>query len=413
MRLAPKITLRALRLILLIVMVAAFSFGGGFVAGSGSEVKLLPEIIKVNLTRQLPANHSILDFSLFWKVWDTLSENYFDKSKINEAEMVYGAIKGMVAAVGDPYTTFLPPEENKVVQEDLKGSFEGVGIQIGFRGTRLAVIAPLPGSPADKAGIRAGDYIIGIKDEKKGIDRATDGITLPEAVEAIRGTAGTKVTLALLREGEDAPLILELERASIDVPSVVLSFEGDGKNIAHLKVLKFSGETAAEWDEAIAKIVGTSGVKGVVVDVRNNPGGYLQGAIDLASEFLKSGSIVVVEEGKGGLRREFKVEKLGKLQNSKIVVLINKGSASASEILAGALRDDKAVKLIGDTSFGKGTIQEPIQVNGSGLHITTSKWLTPKGTWVNEKGLEPDVKIEDKVDTPEDEQLLEAIKLLQ
>lgn len=411
MRPLPKITFQNVRVLIFVLLIAIFSFGGGFVTGSGSSIKDLPEVIKVNLTRDLPANHSTLNFSLFWKVWDTVSESYYDKSKVVESEMVYGAIKGLVSALGDPYTVFLPPDENKVVEEDLQGTFSGVGIQIGFRGTRLAVIAPLPGSPAEKAGVKAGDFIVGIKDEAKKIDRGTEGMTLPEAVEAIRGTAKTKVTLALLREGANAPYVIEVERETIDVPSVVLTFEGENKDIALIKVLKFSAETTGEWNKKINEVAGKN-VKGIIVDMRNNPGGYLGAAVDLASEFLETGSTVVIEEGKGGFRKEDKVERVGRLIDRKVVVLINKGSASASEIFSGALRDVAGVKLVGDVSFGKGTVQEPIQINGAGLHITTSKWLTPSGYWVHEKGLEPDIKVEDKADTPQDEQLDEAIKSL-
>lgn len=392
------------------VFVAIFFFGGGYFAAQKEQGMSLGDI-RVNISRELPGNHETLDFDLFWKVWDKISENYYDKGKVVEAEMVYGAIKGMVAAVGDPYTVFLAPTENKVIQEDLKGTFSGVGIQIGFKGTRLAVIAPLPGSPAEKAGVKPGDLIVGIKDEAKKVDRATDGMTLPEAVEIIRGNPNTKVSIAFIREGSDEPLLLDLTRENIDVPSVVTTFVGENKEIAHLKVLKFSAETTDEWKKAVSTLTGPN-IKGIVLDVRNNPGGYLQGAIDLASEFLKTGSVVVIEEAKGGVRHEFKVERLGVLQDKKVVVLVNGGSASASEILAGALRDVEGTKLVGEKSFGKGTIQEPVQVEGAGLHITIAKWLTPKGTWVHENGLEPDVKVENKDDTDNDEQLDEAVKLL-
>ena len=407
---APKLNIQIVRKVILLSIVAAFIFGSGYYLGGG-QGKSLPDAIRVKISRNLPAQYSDLDFSLFWKVWDTLRDNYYDKSKLVDSDMVYGAIRGMVSAVGDPYTVFLPPEENKVVEEDLQGSFDGVGIQIGFKGARLAVISPLPGSPGESAGIRPGDLIVGIKDEKKGIDRNTVGITLPEAVEAIRGPKDSTVTLALLREGADSPIVVDVKRDSIDVPSVVLDFVGENKDIAQLKVSKFSSETQSEWTQAIAKVATKDNLKGVIVDVRNDPGGYLQAAIDLASEFLKTGTTVVVEDGKGGLKHNYNVERIGKLIGKKVVVLINGGSASASEILSGALKDNLGATLVGDTSFGKGTIQEPIQLNGAGLHVTTARWLTPSGFWVNEKGLEPDVKVENKPDTPEDEQLQEAISL--
>jgi carboxyl-terminal processing protease len=323
-----------------------------------------------------------------------------------ESDLVLGAMKGMVAAVGDPYTVFLTPSENKVTQEDLSGNFEGVGIQIGFKGASLAVVAPLPGSPAEEAGVKAGDLIAGIKDEEKDIERGTVGITLPEAVQIIRGKAGTTVKLSLLRDGNDTPIVVDLVRREINVPSVTLSFVGPQENIAHLKVSKFGGETLTEWDNAILEIQKKQNLAGIVVDVRNNPGGYLQGAVDLGSEFLEEGEVVVSEEYADGSRDEYYVERVGRLIRENTVVLINGGSASASEILAGALRDTKKAPLIGETSFGKGTVQEAKQLeNDLGLHITVARWLTPAGTWVNEKGLTPDHIVEDNVETPEDEQL--------
>ncbi len=307
----------------------------------------------------------------------------------------------------------MPPSENRIVQEDLKGSFEGVGIQIGFRGNQLAVVSPLPDSPAEKAGVLAGDYIIGIKDELKEMDRGTAGITLPEAVQAIRGPAGSVVTLTLLRNESEEPIIVDIVRISIDIPSLILGFVGPNESIAHIKLLKFGGETKAEWEKTVRDILKKRNLVGIVLDVRNNPGGYLQGAVDIASEFLQNGSVVVIEEKSDGEKDEFKVERIGRFPNTPVVVLINKGSASASEILAGALRDAKGTRLVGELSFGKGTIQEPQQIeNGAGLHITVARWLTPSGFWVNEGGLEPDVKLENNSETTEDEQLQEAIRLL-
>ncbi len=400
------------RIFVFSVILILVSFGGGYVAGISGFIANSKNFPKVIISREVPPEKE-LDFSLFWRVWDTLQASYLDKSKIIESEMVYGAIKGMVAAVGDPYTVFLTPTENKVSEEDLQGNFDGVGIQIGFKGTRLAVIAPLPDSPAERAGVKPGDLILGIKDEKKDIELATTGMSLPQAVQIIRGAKGTKVTLTLFREGLSEPSVVDLIRDTIDVPSVTLEFVGESEKVAHIKVLKFGAETKQEWSTKVKEILRQPNLTGLVVDLRNNPGGYLQAAIDLASEFLPVGSTAVMEEKSNGQRTELKTESQGLLLNKKVVVLVNGGSASASEILAGALRDLKGYKVVGETSFGKGTVQEPLTLdNGSGLHITIGKWLTPKGTWINEKGIEPDIKLEDKDDTAEDEQLLEAIRLL-
>lgn len=392
----------------------AFIFTFGFVLGNEGFKVRLESVKNIKITRELPPNKENVDFSLFWKVWDTLESQYFDKSKINRTDMVYGAIGGMVSALGDPYTVFLPPGENKVVQEDLSGSFEGVGIQIGFKGSQLAVIAPLPDSPAEKAGIKAGDFIIGIKDEGKKIETGTVGISLPEAVKMIRGKAGTKVTLILTRDEVKTPLSIEVERKMLDVPSVILSYSGKDNTVAHLRILKFGGETAAQWNEKVDGIVKNKNIKGIVLDLRNNPGGYLEGAVDIYGEFVKTGSVGVIEERSDGNKKEYQTERIGRLISIPLVVLVNGGSASASEILAGALSDAGRAELVGEKTFGKGSIQEPIQINGgSGLHMTIAKWLTPRGTWVNEKGLEPDFKIEDDEKTTEDEQLQEAINVLE
>jgi carboxyl-terminal processing protease len=416
MRFLRKMNLKLTRNVLVIVILVSFAFSGGYFLGVKGFIASIDNFPKVNITRETPPTRDELDFALFWRVWDTLDSKYFDKSKLVSAKMVYGAISGMVAAVGDPYTVFLPPKENKVVQEDLQGNFEGVGIQIGFIGTQLAVIAPLPDSPAEKVGVEAGDFIIGIKDEAKGVDRGTVGITIPEAVQVIRGTAGTSVTLLLLREGLDEPIAAEITRASIDVPSIVIDYVGDEgeveeQKIAHVRLLKFSGETVVEWEETVIELLKNPKLEAIIFDVRNNPGGYLQGAVELASDFLETGSVVVIEEDGNGRRDEYRVEKLGRLKDYKMVVLINKGSASASEIFAGALRDIRGIQLVGATSFGKGTIQEPQQINGgAGFHITIAKWLTPNDVWVNEGGLVPDTEVEDDSETVEDEQLQRAIE---
>ena len=393
------------------VFLLSITFTVGFLLGNKGLQTAYQDPFNVIISRSIPPDKKDLNFNLFWQVWDTLSGKYFDKARLIQSKMVYGAIKGMVAALGDPYTVFLPPEENKVVQEDLSGSFGGVGIRIGFRGTQLAVVAPVPGSPAEKLGIKPGDYIIKITDESKGVNIGTVGISLPEAVQAIRGPQGSTVTLTLLRNGDDAPIVADIVRANIEVASVEYSFLDDGKT-AHIRILKFAGETYSEWESAVLEILKNPDVSGIVVDVRNNPGGFLQSAVDIASEFLENGSLVTTEEGSAE-RVEFKVERLGRLKNKKVVVLVNGGSASASEILAGALRDVAKISLVGETTFGKGTIQEPQQVEGgAGLHITIAKWLTPSGFWVDNGGLKPDFEVADNEETEEDEQLLKAIEVL-
>lgn len=409
----PKINLLKVKRYLLVALASILLFSGGYWMGREGFKLEVKKLSRIQVSRELPPDKSALDFSLFWRIWDNLNAKYYDKSKLVPGKMIYGAIQGMVAAIGDPYTVFLPPTENKMINDDLKGSFEGVGIEIGYRGTQLAVIAPLPGTPAEKAGVKPGDYIIGIKDDGKEIDQGTSGVSLPEAVQMIRGRAGTKVTLTLLRDNTTDPIVKEITREKINVPSVILSYVGNDKSTAHIKVIKFGAETDSEWNKAVKEVSDNPAVKGLVLDLRNNPGGYLQGAVDIAAEFLPNGSVVVSEERGDGTKRDFKTDRYGLFNDLPTVVLVNGGSASASEILSGALRDQRNIKLVGEKTFGKGTIQEPEDLdNGAGIHITIAKWLTPKGTWVNGNGLEPDVKIENDPKTTEDEQLQKAIEVL-
>ncbi len=408
-----KLSFNGVRKSILTLVVLLVVFSGGYWFGVKGYKAEVNKALNVKISRVTPPDKNV-DFSLFWQVWDTLSSKYYDKSKLVPSEMVYGAISGMVAALGDPYTMYLPPKENKVVDEDLSGSFEGVGIEIGYKQARLAVVSPLAGSPAEKAGVKPGDFIAHITDTKRNIDIGTSGISLPDAVQSIRGPAGTVVTLTLVRDGATAPIAVDLTRAKLSVPSVVLSFVGKDESLADIKINKFGAETPNEWTKAVDQVLAKKNIKGIILDLRNNPGGYLQAAVTLGSEFVPTGTVVVIQESGTGSRIEYKSEKSGRLQKLTVVVLINGGSASASEILAGALRDQRAAKLVGDKSFGKGTVQEPIEIlGGSGLHVTTAKWLTPNGTWVHEKGLEPDVKIEVKAEDKEDMQLQGAIKLFE
>ncbi len=408
----PKLKLKILRKTFLMIFVVLGSFSIGYFSGYKGFKADFGGFPKVTIDRTVPQDKGELDFSFFWQVWDTLEAKYYDPDKLIPSEMVYGAIGGMVSAVGDPYTAFIPPREYKVVQEDLNGSFEGVGIQIGYKGTQLAVIAPLPDSPAERAGIKSGDLIVGIEDKNKDIEISTTGLNLNEAVQYIRGPANTKVTLSLIRDGVDDLIVVDVLRESIDVPSIKVSYEGEDDSIAHIRILKFSGETQIEWENFVPEIVSRKNLKGIIVDVRNNPGGYLQAAVDLASDFLEIEDLVLIEEMGSNQKTEYRVEKLGRFRDIKLAVLVNKGSASASEIFAGAIKDNERGKIVGETTFGKGTIQEPQETeNGSGLHITIARWITPSGFWVNDGGLKPDIEILDNEETEEDEQLQEALRL--
>ncbi len=405
-----KISFVKVRKFFLTFVFIAAAFTGGYFLGVQGFRAELTKSFQLNINREIPPAKNV-DMSLFWQVWDTLGAKYYDKTKLAPSKMVYGAIEGMVSALGDPYTLFLPPAQNKVVNEDLSGSFEGVGIEIGYRNTHLAVIAPISGSPADKAGVKAGDYIVHIKDEKKGVDIEAQNIPINEAVANIRGPAGTVVTLTLVREGAPKEVVVDITRAKLDVPSVALSYVGKNSDIANIKLSRFGSETLGQWDKAVSDILQKPSVKGIVIDLRNNPGGYLQAAIDIASDFVPANTTVVVQQNGDGSREEFKPDRLERLGKYKVVILVNGGSASASEILSGALRDNRGIIIIGDKSFGKGTIQEPLDFpGGAGLHITTAKWLTPNGTWVHEKGIMPDIVVTPKEADTTDVQMEAAIQ---
>ena len=352
-----------------------------------------------------------INFDLFWDTWNKLQEIYVDQKKIDPKKMYYGAIKGMVASAEDPYTFFLTPEENKQTKDDLGGKFEGIGAQLGLKDNRIVIIAPLKKSPAELAGVRTGDII----DKVDGV--STNNWTLPQAVSKIRGQKNTKVKLSLIRN--DKEIEVTIIRQQIIIASVELSFK---KSIAVLKVNQFGDNTNDEWDKAIDEIKSKrtdKQVKGLVMDLRDNPGGYLESSVYLASEFLPLGKLVVKQEATLYGNKEYRVSKVGKLQDIPVTVLINKGSASASEILAGALRDYKRAQLIGEKSLGKGSVQEALDLKeGAGLHVTVAKWVLPNGDWINGKGIEPNIKIVNEIKegntvTQEtDKQLEKAIQLL-
>lgn len=393
-------TLKQIRRTILVITLVLLAGFGGFWLGERREERIIVEPREV-------------DLSLFWEVWQRLEKDYLDQSVIKPEKMVLGAIKGMTQSLDDPYTVFLQPEENKRAKEDLNGSFEGVGIQLGYKDKRLAVIAPLKGTPAEKAGVKSGDLILRIIDKKKEVDQETTGISLPEAVNLIRGPEGQPVILTLLSEGEEQSREVEIVRGTIVVPSVEVDFiENDKGTVAHLKLMRFGERTDSEWNRAVATINNKqSTIKGIILDVRNNPGGYLNGAVFVASEFLPSG-VVVQQEGKRETKT-YSVDRLGKLLDHPLVVLVNEGSASASEIAAGALQDHGRAKIVGERTFGKGTVQEAQELpGGAGLHITTARWLLPSGSWIGKEGIEPDFVVELDEEKEGDEQLEKAIELL-
>ncbi len=352
-----------------------------------------------------------LDLTMMWRVKSKLESLYLDRSKLVDEAMVQGAIAGMVDSAGDPYTRYLPPDDNKSSNDDLAGEFGGVGISLGYKDKTLAVMTPLPKTPADTAGLKAGDLIIKIVDEENGVDRDTTGISLDEAVKLIRGEIGTVVSLEIYREGDKDTFVVDLVRDNIVVASIEMEYiERDGKKFAWIRLYKFTERLYEEWDKIVEE-VRRAGVDGVVLDLRNNPGGYLQASVEVASDFINDG-VVVSQESLKGIDQVYRVDKSRtRLLSVPLVVLINKGSASASEILAGALRQHNRARLVGETSFGKGTVQQPENFSdGSGLHVTIARWLLPDGTSIDQSGVSPDVEVEDDYETEVDEQLEKAVE---
>ena len=356
-----------------------------------------------------------LNLTLMWQVKDKLSQTFLEKDKMTNKTLQYGAVKGMVAALGDPYTVFLTPEENKSTNESLAGEFGGVGISLGYKDGTLAVMSPLKGTPAEKAGVKAGDLILHITDKENNVDKDTTGITLDEALKLIRGKVGTDVTLKMYRDGKSDYFNVALKRDNIVVPNVTLDWkEQNGKKIAYVQIGQFSETLFTDWPKTVEEIKAEKAkgnFGGIVLDLRNNPGGYLQASVLVASDFIKEGTIVT-QKSADGREEKYNVEEgRGNFLDDKLVVLINSGSASASEILAGAIKDYGRGKLVGVKSFGKGTVQQPEDFSdGSGLHVTIAKWLLPKGANIHGVGIEPDVEVKTSDTDKTDVQLDKALQ---
>ncbi len=375
----------------LIIIFFIASFGIGILVGRGWTIKQqlvggntangIEKILNIDRT----VNKSDADFNQFWQVWDKIKSQYVS-STADETTMLYGAIQGLVGSLGDPYSLFFPPKEAEDFAKDLTGELEGIGAEIGIKENQLMVIAPLPDSPAEKAGLKAGDKILTINNE------STVGMDVNMAVSKIRGKAKTKVTLAILREGKDKPEDVVVTRAKIIVPSVLFSMKPN--NIAYVRVMQFNEDTKKQFSKYVKEIK-SKNASGIILDLRNNPGGYLDTAIDMASYWVTEGPIVS-EKGRNGISNEHKTSGSHPLNGIKTIVLVNKGSASASEIVAGALQDTKNAILIGEQTFGKGSVQdlEPFP-DGSALKLTIAEWYTPNGKNINKEGIKPNIEIKE------------------
>jgi carboxyl-terminal processing protease len=380
------------------------------------------------ISKEPPPSVTTVDFAPLWTVMQKLEDTYYDRKAIDPQKFLEGAITGVVGSLGDPYTLYLPPVKNSDFKQGLAGKFEGIGAELGMKANQIIVVAPLDGSPAVKAGIRAGDVILKVNSD------IISGWSIGQVVDKIRGPKGTDVVLTVLQKSDSQPKSITITRDTITIKSVVAWTKkvkdideinkkagglasAENAKVAYIRLSQFGDSTNAEWQNIAAQIdrelKTDKEIRGVILDVRNNPGGYLTDAVYIASEFVKDGA-AVMQEDRNGDRTAFRVSGKGLLYDVPLVVLINKGSASASEIVAGSMQDHKRAILVGETSFGKGTIQQAEDLGGgAGLHITIAKWLTPNGNWVHMKGLTPDVKVDvDTKDPSHDVQLEKAVEEL-
>ncbi len=404
---------------------AIFFIALSFVLGIYVGFNHRPEIEKVvNLTgKETPSNVTETDFSPFWKAWNTINEKYPGADNIANQEKVYGAISGLVSSLDDPYSVFFRPDETKLFEEEIAGSFSGVGMEIDMRGGVLTVVAPLKNTPAYRAGIKPGDKILKIN------KTVIADLTLEQAIKLIRGEKGTEVTFTILRNGENESMEIKIVRDIINIPTLDTEMRPDG--IFVIKLYSFSGNSSNLFRDALKEFALTKTDK-FLLDLRGNPGGYLNTAVGVSSWFLPAGKVVVTEDYGGNKEPEIHRSKgYGIVRNKtddvlndklKFVILIDGGSASASEIVAGAMQDHKRAILVGDKSYGKGSVQEIVDMTADTiLKITVAKWLTPNGNLIAEQGLTPDylVKLDkkparttDAVQSGGDPQLDKALELL-
>lgn len=391
------------KILLMILAVAVLGgfFSGGFVLGRRGE----PQTVYVS-GKDLPLD---VDFSLFWEAIQALKRKFVDIDNVSDETLLYGAIRGAVNSLKDPYTVFFDPSDAKKFEEDISGNFGGIGAEIGIRKNQLVVIAPLKGNPAEEVGLQAMDKILKVD------DTFTNDLSLEDAVKLIRGEIGTEVTLLILRDGWEEPREFKIIRRNIVVPTLDWEMKGGEDKIAYFQLYNFNANATSLFYEA-ALSASLEGVRGIVFDLRNNPGGFLEVANDLAGWFLPRGSVVVRERFVNGKERVFRANGNAAFANTPVVLLVNGGSASASEIFAGALRDLRGATLVGEKTFGKGTVQELETLRDSStIKVSVAEWVTPNGNQIDGKGLEPDVTVEfteEDAEAERDPQLERALQIL-
>jgi carboxyl-terminal processing protease len=374
------------------IVILVLVYWGGYQSGHKGLI-FQPKSFSIVNQNDAPAN---VDYNLLWKTIDKVNQNYIDKP-IDQKKILYGAVKGAVASIGDPYTTFFTPSELNNFQTSLQGSFGGIGAEVGTKNGNIVIIAPIDDSPAKKAGLLAGDIILGVN------GTSTASWTVEQAVDAIRGPKGTTVTISIGREGKTAPFDVKIIRDTIQIKSVKWQYKtvkvnGQDKTIAVINISEFGDDTKGLFNQAVNEIL-TKNVSGIIIDLRNNPGGYLQTSVDIASNWVKQGDLIVAEAHSDGSKISYNGEGNPRLAGIKTLVMINGGSASAAEILSGALHDHGFAQLLGEKSFGKGSVQQLFNLeDGSGVKVTIAKWITPNGVNLNHNGLNPDIPVKLKAE---------------
>jgi len=344
-----------------------------------------------------------VDTSLIWEVWDAIEEEYVDDEKIDGEQLVYGAVKGLVSGLDDPYTSFMDPSDMEEYLKSVKGEFEGIGATLQQDGELVIIESPLDDSPAQKAGLISGDVFLTVQGED------IQGYSVYEVAAKVRGDAGTEVKLTLYRPSKAESYDVTIVRQAIDLDNIVYKGMKDG--IAEVKVYKFTEETPEafnnQWDDVVAKILSEDEeLKGIIMDLRNNPGGYVKSVEYMLSDFLPKGDVIYQEESKNGKITKYKVRRNGKLVDIPLVVIVNQGSASASEIFSGAIQDHERGTILGMPTVGKGVEQKPIKFGDSVLQLVFQKWLTPNGTNISsESPIIPDIEVEEY-----DEQKIKALE---
>jgi carboxyl-terminal processing protease len=398
-----KITSNLKFFILPLILMVLFFFLGIYI-GYGKR----PWIERItSVTNKEPKVITSADFEPFWKAWKLIDEKYPKASSIEGQERVWGAIKGLIGSLDDPYSVFLTPEETSDFEESINGEFSGVGMEVGIKDKILTVISPLKGTPAEKSGVKSGDKILKIG------DIITSDMSVDDAIKLIRGPEGTKIILTLFREGKSKPFEVTITRAKIMIPTIDSSLLDQG--IYVISLYNFNAQSSTLFVDHLNKFLNSGSTK-LILDLRGNPGGFLTEAVEIASLFLKKGTVIVKEDFGDGIEQKI-YRSYGYFHLDpniyKMVILVDEGSASASEILAGALSENNIATLIGQKTYGKGSVQELIAITDeTSLKITVAKWLTPNGISISDEGLMPKVKVEIKDDTSEDDAMKKAIEYI-